>query len=164
MFDFAQASSPAAKAHLQSQCSMASDLSKQMFKAVQKVNELNNQVAQTVMEESISSTQQMLTSRDASEVLFVVAGQAQPIAGKVRAYQQRLADIAAGTQVDLAKTAESHIAQTTRTAQELAQEVTQKASEETQRISQRQEAAMEKLVTPINTRPDTGKSTSSSTH
>jgi phasin family protein len=160
MFDFAQTSSPAAKAHLESQFSMFSDLSKQMFGAVQKINELNIQVAQTVMEESISSAQQILSARDPSEALSVIAGQAQPGAEKVRAYQQHLADITAGTQVELAKTAESHIPQASRTAQNLAREVAQKASEETQKVSQRQQAAMEKLTTPINKRQDSGKNAS----
>jgi len=105
-----------------------------------------------------------MSAKNPSEALSLIAGQAQPSAEKVRAYQQHLADIAAGTQVDLAKTAETHIPQASRTAQELAREVAQKASEETQKVSQRQQAAMEKLTTPINKRPDGGKGATPNAH
>jgi uncharacterized protein YhaN len=87
----------------------------------------------------------------------VIAGQAQPNAEKVRAYQQHLIDIAANTQVDLIKSAESHIPEASRTAQDLAKEVARKAAEETEQVTQRQKNAMEKLTTPITARADTGK-------
>ena len=157
MFEFAQTTSPAAKAHLESQFSMFSDLSRQMFGAVQKINELNIQLAQTVIEESLSSAQQVISAKDPTEALSVIAGQAQPCAERMRAYQQHLADISAGTQVDLAKAAETHIPEASRTAQELAREVAQKASEETQKLTQRQQAAMEKMKTPINMRQTSPK-------
>jgi phasin family protein len=157
MFNFPQVNSPAAKAHLESQFSMITDLMKQVFNAVQKINELNIQVAQTVMEEAITNTKQILSAADPNEALSVIAGQAQPNAEKLRAYQQHLTDIAAGTQVSLAKTAETHIPQTSRTAQELAGEVARKASEDTEKATQRQKAAMEKLTTPIGKSSDAGK-------
>lgn len=164
MFDFSQSHSPAAKAHLDSQFSMFTDLSKQVFSAVQKINELNIQVAQTVLEETLSNTKQILSAKDPHEALSVIAGQAQPNAEKMRAYQQHLTDIAAGTQVNLAKTAETHIPQTTRTAQELAGEVARKASEDTEKATQRQKAAMEKLTTPIGKSSDAGKGSAQGVH
>jgi len=156
MLDYTPRNSPAAQAYLESQFSMFADLSKQVFNAVQKINELNIQVAQTVMEESISNTKQILSAKDPQEALSVIAGQAQPNAEKLRAYQQHLADIAVGTQVNLAKTAETHIPQTSRTAQDLASEVARRASEETEKATQRQKAAMEKLTTPLKP-SDAGK-------
>jgi phasin family protein len=164
MFEFSQTNSPAAKAHLEAQFAMFSDLSKQIFGAAQRLNELNIQVAQTLMEESLSGAQQILSAKDPTEALSVIAGQAQPHAEKVRAYQQHLADISAGTQVELAKTVENHVPQTSRTAQELAREVAQKASEETQKVTQRQQAAMEKMKTPINKRQESGKGSQQSSH
>jgi phasin family protein len=164
MFDFSQTNSPAAKAHLESQFSMLTDLSKQVFSAVQKINELNIQVAQTVLEEMVTNTKQILSAKDPHEALSVIAGQAQPNAEKMRAYQQHLTDIAAGTQVNLAKTAETHIPQTARTAQELASEVARKASEDTEKATQRQKAAMEKLTTPIGKPSDGGKGAAQGVH
>lgn len=154
MFNFSlnQKDSPAANAYIQSQMSMYSDLTRQFFNAAQKVNELNIQVTQTLMDEAISNTQQVLTAKDPTEVLSVIAGQAQPNAEKVRAYQQHLTDIAANTQVDLIKSAESHIPEASRTAQDMAKEVQRKAAEETEQVTQRQRSAMEKLTSPIAAR------------
>jgi phasin family protein len=164
MYDLIPRNSPAAQAYLESQFSMINDLSKQMFNAVQRFNELNIQVAQTVLEESISSAKQLCSAKDPQEALSLLAGQAQPNAEKLRAYQQHLTDIAVGTQVNLAKTAESHIPQTSRTAQDLATEVARRASEETEKATQRQRAAMEKLTTPIAKPAETGKGGSAGVH
>jgi phasin family protein len=150
MQTFTQAMTPAVRAHLDEQFSLFTDMSKNLFNTMQKVNELNIQVAQTVMEESISSAQQVLQAKDPIEAMTIATAQAQPTAEKLRAYQQHLTSIAAGTQVDLAKTAESHVPQTTRTAAAVAEEVTQRAAEETEKSRQRQRSAMEKLTNPIN--------------
>jgi phasin family protein len=101
------------------------------------------------MEETFSGAQQVLSAKDPHEALSIIAGQTQPNIEKVRAYQQHLRDIAAGTQVELVKTAEVYIPQTARTAEELAGEVARRASEETEKATQRQRATMEKLVTPV---------------
>ena len=157
MFEFYASTSPAAKAHLDSQLSMFKDLSHQLFDSAQRLNELNIQLAQTLMEETTTNINQILCAKDANEVMSVVSSQAQPAADKLRAYQQHLADIAAGTQVNLAKTAETHVPKTARTAQELASEVARKASEETEKATQRQKAAAEKATAPIGKFSDAEK-------
>jgi phasin family protein len=134
---------------MKAQFSLFADMSKELFHTAQKINELNFQVAQTVIEEAITGTRQLLEANDPYEALSISASQAQPAAEKVRAYQQHLANIAAGTQVDLVKTAESHMSETTRTATDVVNEVAKKASEETEKVTQRQKAAMEKLSNPI---------------
>lgn len=164
MFEFSQATSPAAKAHMDSQLSMFVDLSKQVFGALQKFNELNIQVAQAMLEEAVANTKQIMCAKDPHEALSVMTSQAQPNAEKLRAYQQHLTDIAAGTQVNLAKSAESHIQQTTRTAQELASEIALKASEETEKVTQRQRAVMDKITTPIGKSPEVGKGGAQGVH
>jgi phasin family protein len=157
MFNFTQKESPAVSAHMQSQLSMFSDMTKQFFNAAQRVNELNIQVSQALIDEAMSNTQQFITAKDPTEALSVIAGQAQPNAEKIRAYQQHLIDIAANAQVDLIKSAESHIPEASRTAQDLAKEVARKAQEETEQVTQRQKSAMEKLTTPIPARSESGK-------
>jgi phasin family protein len=156
MFNFSSTDSPAAKAHFQSQYSMLTEISKQMFTAVQKINELNIQVAQTLLEETFSGAQQVLSAKDPQEALSIIAGQTQPGIEKLRAYQQHLRDIAAGTQAELAKTAETYIPQTARTAEELAGEVARRASEETEKAAERQRATMEKLIAPVKRPGDAG--------
>lgn len=141
---------PALKSHLDAQFSFLTDMSKKLFDGVQRIGQLNVQVAQTVMEEAISSTHQMIESNTPTEYLSVAAAQVQPVAEKVRAYQQHLTNIAAGLQVELSKTAEAHVPETTRTAAAVAEEVVRRGAEETDKVTQRQKAVFEKLTRPIN--------------
>jgi phasin family protein len=150
MFYFNQPSiSPAAKSQIDAQFAFFSDLSKKMFEGVRKMNELNVQVATTVFEESLASTKQVLSSTDHNEAISIVAGQAQPAAEKIRAYQQHVHNIFAETQAGAAHTLESHIPKTVRATEAVVNEVAQKASEETAKATQRQQETMSKLTTPI---------------
>jgi phasin family protein len=154
MMNFSQQFTPAAKSHLEAQLSLFTDMSKKLFSSAQRINELNIQVAQTMMEESVNSAHQLMAAEDPAEFLSIAASQAQPNAEKVRAYQQHLTTIAANAQVDMAKSAETHIPETTRTAAALADEVARRASEETEKVTQRQRETMERLA---NTQPYSGK-------
>lgn len=145
MFSFSREVPPALKAHIDAQYSMFSDLSQKMFDTVQKINELNIQAAKTMLEGSLSSAQQVIVAKDAYEALSVAAAQAQPSAERVREYQQHLNNIAARTQVELAKTAETHVPNTSRTAAAVADEVARKANEETEKAASRQKAAFERF-------------------
>lgn len=149
MFPYSQPTSPAARAHIEAQSSFFTDLSRKFFDSAQKINELNIQVAKTMMEETLNSTQQVLVAKDPLEAISIATSQVQPNAEKMRAYQQHLNNIAAGAQVDLARSAESHVPQTSRTAAALADEVARTASEQTEQATQRQRAVMEKLTNPI---------------
>jgi phasin family protein len=150
MFPYSQRVTPAAQNHMAAHCNMLADLTKKFFESAQRINNLNIEVAKAVMEESVTSAHQILVAKDPVEALTIAAAQAQPTAEKIRVYQQHLTNIAATTQVDLAKSAEAHVPETTRTAAALADEVTKQATEETEKATQRQKAAMEKLTTPIN--------------
>lgn len=141
---------PALKSHLNAQFSFLSDLSRKMFDGVQRVNQLNVQVAQTIMEEAINSAHQLIESNTPSEYLSIAAAQVQPVAEKVRAYQQHLSNISAGVQAELSKTAEEHVPETSRTAAAVAEEVARRTTEESDKVTQRQKAAFEKLTRPIN--------------
>lgn len=140
--------SPAVKSELDAQFAFVTDLSKKMFEAAQKMNELNVQVANTVFEESLACTNQLLSS-ESNEALSIIAGQAQPAAEKIRAYQQHVRNILVETQAGVALTFESHVPKTARAAEAVVKEVAQKASEETAKVTQRQQEAMVKLTTPI---------------
>jgi phasin family protein len=156
MFTYAQpiSISPAAKAHVDAQISLLNDLVKKLFNTAHRVNELHIQIAQSLIEESITSAQQVLESKDPFEAFSIAAAQVQPAGEKMRAYQQHLTNIAAGTQLELAKTAEAHVPETSRTAEAVADEVARKASEETEKATQRQKVLIEKLSKPITIKPD----------
>lgn len=149
MFPFSQNVSPAVQDHLRSQFSFITDISQKMFDTAQRINELNVQVAKTVMDESIQATQQVMTAQDPLEALSIATGQVQPTTEKVRAYQQHLTNIAAGAQVEMSKAAESRVPEATRTATAVADEVTRRVSEETQKATDRQRAMMDKVTNPV---------------
>ena len=149
MFPFSQSVSPAVQDHMKSQFSFLADMSQKMFDTAQRINELNVQVAKTVMDESLQATQQVMTAQDPLEALSIATGQVQPTAEKIRAYQQHLTHIAAGAQVELTRAAESRVPEATRTAAAVADEVTRRVSEETQKATERQRAMMEKVSNPV---------------
>jgi len=163
MFLFNQSLPPSAKAHLESQFTFVSELSKQMFTTVQKINDLNISIAQNVLQDTLNSTREVASAQNPYEALSIAAGQVQPAAERLRAYQQHLTNIAANTQVDIAKTAEVHVPATSRTASALADEVARRANEETQKATQRQKATLDKLATPIG-KTDAGKTTTANVH
>jgi len=163
MHDFTQSSiSPAIKSQIEVQFSFFGDVSNKMFEAIQKLNELNVQVARTVVEESLSNVQQLLSSNNHLETISIVAGQSQPVAGKLRAYQQHVQDIITEVQVGIVKTAQSHLPETTRAAEAMVKEVGEKASEETERAAEGQKAVMDKLSNPI--KRQSNSSTSNDIH
>jgi phasin family protein len=141
---------PALKSHLNAQFSFLADMSKKMFEGVQKIGQLNVQVAQTVMDEAINNTHQLIESNNVTDYMALAASQVQPVADKVRAYQQHMNTIAAGMQVELSRTAEQHVPETTRTAAAVAEEVVRRGAEETDKATERQKAVFEKLTKPIN--------------
>lgn len=150
MFNFTSTtSSPAMQSQLETQFSLMTDMTKGIFDSMQRLNELNIQVAQTVMQETMTSAKEIIGASNQHEILSITAGQAQPAAEKVRAYQQHVQNILTETQANLTKTFGSHVPNATRAAEEAVREVAQRASEETAKATQRQKESMEKLTTPI---------------
>lgn len=149
---------PAMKSHLNAQFSFFAELSKKMFEGVQRIGQLNVQVAQTAMEEAINSTHQLIESNTPTEYMSIAAAQVQPIAEKVGAYQRHLTNIGAAVQEELSKTAASHAPEISRSAAANAEDVARRTAEESDKVSERQKAVFEKMTRPINeaTRPQNG--------
>jgi phasin family protein len=160
---FTQPLPPSAKAHMESQFNFMAELSKQMFNTMQRINELNIQVVQSVMQDALTGTREVVGAQNPYEAFSIAAGQVQPATEKIRAYQQHLREIAARTQVELSKTAETHVPATSRTATALADDVVRRANEETQKATQRQKATLDKLTAPL-VKPDAGKGAGSNVH
>jgi phasin family protein len=155
---------PALKSHLEAQFSFLTDVSKKMFEGVQRISQLNVQVAQTLMEEAISNSHQLIGSTTATDYLSIATSQAQPLAEKIRSYQQHLNNIGAGVQVELSRTAERHVPETARTAAALAEEVGRRTQEETEKVTQRQKAAFDKVSKPINDAQDSSQQNNGMQH
>lgn len=151
MYPFSQAVTPAVRNHLEAQTSFMNDLSKSLFRSFQQMCELNIQLAQTMLEETSTAGQQLLTSERHTDAIAAAASRAQPATDKLRAYQQHISRVAADAQVDMTRVTEEHVQKTAQTARALADEVARVASEETERGMRKQEETMRQFSDPFMT-------------
>lgn len=149
MYPFAPSVTPAVRTHLDAQISFANDLSKSFFRSFQHVCDLNIQLAQTLLEEVTVAGHTAITHERPTEALSAASARAQPAADKLRAYQQSIARVAAGAQVDLARVTEQHVKETTRTARALADEVEKAAAEEAEHGLRAQQETMRGFTDPF---------------
>ena len=77
------------------------------FEGMEKLIELNVQVAKTVMSEAASNAQAALSVKDAQELMALQAGLLQPAAEKAAAYSRQLYEIAASTGAEVNRVAEA---------------------------------------------------------
>ena len=82
-------------------------LTNKAFEGVEKLVELNLQVAKSSLTEAADTTKAMLSVKDAQELLALQAAMLQPSAEKAAAYSRHLYDIAAGTNAEVTKVAEA---------------------------------------------------------
>ena len=85
-------------------------LSHKAFEGVEKIVELNLQVAKTAMNEAAEATKAAMSVKDAQELLALQASLLQPSAEKAAAYGRHLYDIVAGTNAEVTKVAEATVA------------------------------------------------------
>jgi phasin family protein len=85
-------------------------LTTKAFEGVEKLVELNLQVAKTSLTEASETTKAALSVKDAQELLSLQANLLQPAAEKAAAYSRHIYDILAGTTAEVTKAAESTLA------------------------------------------------------
>ncbi len=85
-------------------------LTNKAFEGVEKLVELNMQVAKTALAESADTTKAVLSVKDAQELLALQAGLLQPSAEKAAAYNRHVYDIVAATNAEVSKVAEEQMA------------------------------------------------------
>jgi len=86
-------------------------LTNKAFEGVEKLVELNLQVARTALGEAAETATAAFSVKDAQELLQLQAGLLQPAAEKAAAYSRHLYDIAAATNAEVTKVAESKLAE-----------------------------------------------------
>ena len=86
-------------------------LAARAFEGVEKLVELNLQVARTTLAEAAETTQAALSVKDAQELLTLQAGLLQPAAEKAASYSRHVYEIVAGTQAEVGKAAEATMAE-----------------------------------------------------
>jgi len=87
------------------------DLGQKAFEGVEKVLELNLQVAKTTLDEAAEHTKALLAVKDAQELLALQTSLLQPSAEKAAAYGRHLYDRASSTSAEVSKVAEAQIAE-----------------------------------------------------
>jgi phasin family protein len=85
-------------------------LTAKAFEGVEKLVELNLSAAKAALDESSTSSQAVLSVKDAQELLAMQANLFQPLAEKTAAYSRHLYDIASGTGGEFTKAFESQSA------------------------------------------------------
>jgi phasin family protein len=85
-------------------------LTNKAFEGVEKLVELNLQVAKAALGEVADNTRAAMSVKDAQELLALQATLLQPAAEKAASYSRHLYDIAAATQAEVAKVAEAQMA------------------------------------------------------
>jgi phasin family protein len=91
-------------------------LTSKAFEGVEKLVELNMQVARTTLAESAETTKAAMSVKDAQELLALQASLMQPAAEKAAAYSRHLYDIFAGTNAEVVKVTEETMADTQKKA------------------------------------------------
>jgi len=86
-------------------------LTNKAFEGVEKLVELNLQVAKTALSEAADTTQAAMSVKDAQELMALQASMLQPSAEKAAAYSRHLYEIAAGTNAEVTKVAEAQMAE-----------------------------------------------------
>ncbi len=81
-------------------------LTNKAFEGIEKLVELNLQVAKAALGEAADNTRAAFSVKDAQELLALQAGLLQPAAEKAAAYSRHLYDIAAATNAEVSKVAE----------------------------------------------------------
>jgi phasin family protein len=86
-------------------------LQSKAFEGVEKLVELNLQTAKTAMNEAADTTRAALSAKDPQEFFALQAGLFQPAAEKIAAYNRHVYEIAAATNAEVTKVAESTAAE-----------------------------------------------------
>ncbi|MFN7724534.1 MAG: TIGR01841 family phasin [Rubrivivax sp.] len=86
-------------------------LTNKAFEGVEKLVELNLQVARTTLGEAAETTKAALSVKDAQELLALQASLLQPAAEKAAAYSRHLYDILSGTGAEVTKVTEANVAE-----------------------------------------------------
>jgi len=127
MFTIPEQFSSVAKANLEAQLSLITNLTNKAFESVEKVVDLNLNVAKASLEDSSIAARQLLSAKDPQEFFSLTAAQAQPTAAKAIAYGRHLAGIATSAQAELTRAAEEQIAETGRKMSALVDDVSKNA-------------------------------------
>jgi len=85
-------------------------LTQKAFEGMEKLVELNMQVAKTTLTEAAETAQAAMAVKDVQELMSLQASLLQPAAEKAASYSRHVYDIVAGANAEATKAAEAHMA------------------------------------------------------
>lgn len=121
------ANNPALRSHFDTQVNFFAELAHRSFDSARQLSELNLRLGQQLMEESIGTCRQMLSCSDPYQMGTLALRRMEPLAQHLRAYQQQLMSLVAGTQAGLTQAAETHIPEAGRSAAAIADELARRS-------------------------------------
>lgn len=127
MFTIPEQFSTATKANFEAQVALMTTLVNKTFESVEKLTDLNMNLAKTSLEESTLAAKQLFSAKDAQEFFSLSAAQGQPNAEKALSYGRHVVNIATSAQAEFTKAAEAQIAENSRKVVALVDEVTKNA-------------------------------------
>ncbi|MGH8807667.1 MAG: TIGR01841 family phasin [Noviherbaspirillum sp.] len=127
MFTIPEQFSTVAKANIEAQLAIFTALTSKAFESMEKVVDLNLNVAKASLEDSSIAAKQLLSAKDPQEFFSLTAAQAQPTAAKAIAYGRHLAGIASSAQAEFTRAAEEQFAETSRKVSALVEDVSKNA-------------------------------------
>ncbi len=122
-------STSAMRAHLESQVAFMSDLTRKTYDSARKLSELNLHFTQDWLEDSFTISRQLLAAGDPFQFSATLANQIQPLAQRIRSYQQQLIGLLSGAQVDFTRATESFMPEASRSASAIADDMARRAEE-----------------------------------
>lgn len=127
MSSFQEQFSAAAKTNFESQLALMTALTGKAFESVEKVIELNMNVARAALEENTDKARQLLAAKDPQEFIALTTSQVQPTAEKATAYGREVMTIVSGLQAEVTKAAENQMGEHSRKLASLVDEVSKSA-------------------------------------
>lgn len=112
MFTLPENFSTATKANFEAQLELMNTLSAKAFEGMEKIIDLNLNVAKASLEETSAAAAQLFAVKDPQAFFTLSAAQAQPTAEKALAYGRHLASITTAAQAEFTKAAEAQLAAT----------------------------------------------------
>lgn len=147
------APTPALQSHLAAQVSLLTGITGKMVDALHRITELNIKLLQQLVDDSMAASRQVVASSGPAECCAAMVAGSVPASEHMRAYQQQVMSVLAGTQVELSRTAEHSIPEASRAASAVADDMVRRSTQATERLAAEQRSALERMAFPAPAMP-----------
>jgi phasin family protein len=104
----------------EAQVNFMTELTRKTSDSVRKLSELNLQFTQHMLQDSFEASRRLLACSDPFQLAATAVNAAQPAVEHLRSYQQQLVSMFSGAQIDLSRSAEPLMSESSRYAQAMA--------------------------------------------